>query len=350
MAAFQTTVNTMRAAVTESRRSIRLVDIPVPEPAQDEAIIAVERVGLCGSDVHLYRGDHPYSQYPRIQGHEFSGLVAALPKSYGGGRLSIGDRVAVEPLVPCGSCYACLRGRPNCCERLAVIGAHRDGALREQISVHVGSVYPVGDLDAELAALVEPVSIGYQAVERGMIGPEDQVVVYGAGPIGQAVMLAARSKGARVMVVDLVDSRRELATYLGADATADGASNELHQVIEDWTEGFGPGVIVDATGVPGVVQRAFDQVANSGRIVLVGISTEDLSIPLNDYVRKELTVLGSRNNAGIFPDAIELVRAHRDRIRNLITHRFKLEHVQEAIELAGNHPDQTEKVIVELEA
>ncbi|MEX2374886.1 MAG: alcohol dehydrogenase catalytic domain-containing protein [Dehalococcoidia bacterium] len=323
------------------------MDVPTPEPAPNEAVIAVERVGLCGSDVHLYIGDHPYSQYPRIQGHEFSGLVAELPESYTG-RLRIGDRVAVEPLVACGACYACLRDRPNCCEHLAVIGAHRDGALRDQINVDVKTVYPVGDLDAELAALVEPVSIGCQAVERGMIGPKDRIVVYGAGPIGQAVMLAARSKGAEVMVVDLLSSRRELALFLGAEAVADGASEHLDRTIKDWTNGSGPGVIVDATGVPRVVQRAFEQVAHSGRVVLVGISVEHLSVPLNDYIRKELTVYGSRNNAGVFRDAIELVRAHRDRIRSLITHRFSLEEIQEALELAANHPDKTEKVIVEV--
>ncbi len=337
----------MRAAVTESQRTIRFVDTPVPEPAADEALIAVERVGICGSDVQLYLGNDPYCTYPLIQGHEFSGLISGLHQSYTGD-LRVGDRVAVEPLVACGRCYACVSGRPNCCEHLEVIGAHRDGALREQINVPVSSVYPVGDLDADLAALVEPISIGCHAVERGMIGPEDQVVVYGAGPIGQAVMVAARAKGARVLVVDLFSSRRERALRLGADAVEDGASEELGSVLKEWTKGLGPGVIVDATGVPAVVEQAIAQIANSGRLVLVGISTRNLSVPLNDYVRKELTVLGSRNSVGIFPKAIALIGAHRDRIRDLITHRFPLEQVQEAIEFAMNHPDETEKVIVEV--
>lgn len=335
----------MRAAVTVAPRHMEVMTRPEPEPGADEALVRVEAVGICGSDLHLFLGDHPYARYPQVQGHEFAGIVEGFGGGYAG-PVRVGDRVAVEPLQPCGRCYPCRHGRPNCCTSLAVLGAHVPGALTERIAVRTAALYPVGDLDPELAALVEPISIGLQAIHRGNVTGEDMVAVFGAGPIGQAVLLGAIDRGARVLVVDRVASRLDLARTLGAERTVDGSMEDVAAAIASWTNGDGPGVVVEATGVPQVIRDAVAVVASAGRIVIVGLSTQEVSLPVVEFTRKELTILGSRNNAGIFGEAVDLVRRHRERVRALITHRFTLEQAPQAVAFALEHPAEAEKVII----
>ena len=335
----------MKTVVTVASRQMELVEKPEPDIGPDEALIGVEYVGLCGSDLHFFLGDHPYVTYPQVQGHEFSGTILALGEAYTG-PLHVGERVAVEPLVSCGECYPCRIGRPNCCTHLAVLGAHRPGALTEKIVVQTNSLYPVGDLDPELAALVEPLSIGLQAVKRGAITAEDTVVVFGAGPIGQAVLIGSTDRGARVLVIDKLDSRLELAQKLGAERVVNTDKERVADVIAAWTHGEGPAVVFDATGVPAVIRQAIDSVASAGRVVIIGLSNQEVSIPVIEFTRKELTILGSRNNARIFGEAVALVQRNRARVRMLITHRFPLAQTQQALEFALEHPTEAEKVII----
>ncbi len=334
----------MRAVVTQAPKVMEVVEKPEPTAAPGQALISVEVVGICGSDLHLYLGDHPYATYPQTQGHEFSGTIVAFGAGYTG-PLKIGERVAVEPLLPCGTCYPCRHGRPNCCTHLAVLGAHVPGALTDLIAVPVETLYPTGDLDEELAALVEPISIGLQAVFRGNVIADDNVVIFGAGPIGQAVLLACKDRNARVLVVDKLASRLELATRLGADRVM-SADDKLAEIINDWTQGDGPSIIFEATGVPAVIRTAVDLVASAGRIVIIGLSNQEVSIPVIEFTRKEMTILGSRNNANIFGEAVALVQRNQDRARQLITHRFTLEETPQALEFALHHPTEAEKVLI----
>ncbi len=335
----------MRAVVTVAPRQMEVVKKPEPSLGPEQALILVVAVGLCGSDLHLYLGDHPYVTYPQTQGHEFSGRIVALGNQYKGS-LQIGERVAVEPLVFCGKCYPCRHQRPNCCTHLAVLGAHQSGALADLIAVQTQSLYPVGDLDAELAALVEPISIGLHAVVRGTVTAEDRVVIFGAGPIGQAVLLAAADKGAKVLVIDKLESRLEHARALGATLTVNAEKEQAEEVINEWTGGEGASVVFEATGVPSVIRSAVDVVTSAGRIVIIGLSNQEVSLPVIEFTRKELTILGSRNNAGIFGEAVALVRRNRELVRSLITHRFPLEQTPQALEFALNHPTEAEKVII----
>ncbi|CAA9209190.1 MAG: Threonine dehydrogenase and related Zn-dependent dehydrogenases [uncultured Chloroflexi bacterium] len=335
----------MRAAVTVAPRRIEVKELPDPTPAPDEALLRVEVAGICGSDLHMFDGTNPYANFPLTQGHEFSARVVALGSAYQGA-VKPGDRVTVEPLIYCGECFPCRHGRPNCCVRLKVLGVHTDGAFAEMISVKSRALFPAGSLDAELTALVEPVSIGMQVVTRGQVTGDDTVVVYGAGVIGQATLVCARDRGARVLVVDKLPSRLELARKLGAEATAEAGREDVAKVIADWTNGEGPAVAVDATGVPAVIRAAIDAVAPSGRIVIVGISDQEVSIPVIQFSRKELTIVGSRNNAGVFGQALDLVQRLNDRLRVLVTHRFPLDQAQDALDLALDRPQHAEKVLL----
>jgi L-gulonate 5-dehydrogenase len=318
---------------------------PSPILADRQALVRVELVGLCGSDYHLYDGTHPYARYPQVQGHELVGVVEELPPGYAG-TLGVGRRVAIEPLLPCGSCFACRRGRPNCCPELAVLGVHVPGGLADRFAVPVSSLYPTGDLPPEVAVLTEPVSIGLQAVTRAGIGAADTVVVIGAGPIGLVTALAAVDRGARVLVADRVASRLVFAERLGASRVVDTTVEDLSTATLDFTGGDGAAVVVEATGVPSLVRLAVDLVAHSGTVVVVGLSTDEVCIPVSEFTRKELNVLGSRNNSGVFGAAVALVERYADRVAPLVTQLFPLDEVPEAIEYARTHPDEVEKVVI----
>lgn len=335
----------MRIARTLAPGRIEIAEAEEPVPGPEQALLDVQVVGICGSDYHLFRGTHPYARFPLVQGHEFSGLVRTLPPDYTG-PARVGDMVAVEPLIPCGTCLACSRGRYNCCARLLVLGAHVPGALADSISVRTESLHLVGDLDAELAALVEPVSIGLQAVDRGEIGRDDDVVVLGGGPIGLASTLAAARRGARVLVADRFDSRLRAARGAGAASTVNTDSTDLLTSAADFTGRRGAAVVIDATGVPELIRTAVDLVAHSGTVVVVGISDLDVAIPVVEFTRKELDIRGSRNSRNLFPEAIEMIRAHRDEVRSWVTHRVGLDDVPSVIKRATEHPEDVEKVVV----
>jgi threonine dehydrogenase-like Zn-dependent dehydrogenase len=200
---------------------MEVVDVPEPdEPGAGEVIVRPEAVGLCGSDFHYFLADigtieDPSTLYPRIQGHEFSAVV----EERGPGcpeELKQGDRVAIWPVRACGRCYPCSIGRGNVCENLSLVGVHRDGALQEHLRLPASEVFRVGDQEAAVTALVEPVSIAVRSVARARIAEGERVVVLGAGPIGQALTLAASDKGASVLLVDRLESRLELGRALGA--------------------------------------------------------------------------------------------------------------------------------------
>ncbi len=337
----------MLVAVTTGPGSMEIRDAERPKPIRDEALIAVEAVGLCGSDFHLYTGDHPYSTFPQIQGHEIIGRVAGFGFGHSG-PMQVGTRVAIEPFFACRHCFACRRGRANCCTTLEVMGAHIPGGLREYLTVPVDHLHPVGDLPVLTAILVEPMTIGLQCIVRANVRSADTVVVTGAGPIGLAATLGAVDRGARVLVADRLGSRLHRARLVGAEEVIDTSTEDFAAAVERFTNGDGAAVVVEATGVPALVNAATEVVAHSGSVVIVGISDDRVSIPVSLFSRKEINLLGSRNNTGLFPDAIELVRRHAERVAQLVTHTFPLSRVPEAIEFAMTHPQDVEKVVIDV--
>ena len=261
------------------------------------------------SDIHFYLGDYPYVNYPRTQGHEFVGIVEGLGRDVTG--LEVGQRVAVEPLLPCGTCLPCRRGHRNCCTRMQTIGVQVDGGLCERIALPAANLFATGDLPADVAVLSEPLSIAEHAVARSGLGAGDQVVVFGAGPVGQAILLVAADRGARVMVVDTLASRLTVAASFGAEVCVDASTEDSEAAAAAWTYGRGPGLHLRGQRC---ARRArvgrSGAVGASGTIVIVGLSTQPACIPLISFTRKELNVLGSRNNLGVFGQAVETVQRH----------------------------------------
>ena len=298
----------MLAAVTRGESSMELVDVPEPgEPGPGEVVLRPEVVGVCGSDVHLFHGDLGDDVFPRIQGHEISAVVDAVGP--GSDHLRAGDRVAVWPVLACGRCYPCSIGRQNVCANIAIIGAHVDGALQERLTVPASQLFAVGDMAPAVTAFVEPTSIGVRTVVRARVSAGERVVVLGAGPIGQAVCLAASDLGAVVLMADVVPERLEHARAMGAQEVVCGDAATVADQVRDWAGADGAAVLIETTGVPAVVRSALDVVAPAGRLVLVALSHHEVSLPLMDFPIRELDVLGvSCCNADEFAAAVDLVR------------------------------------------
>jgi len=346
---------TIRAAVTVERGVMEVGSRAGPgAPGPGEVLVRPEAVGLCGSDFHYFLGDigtidDPSSLYPRVQGHEASGTILELGPDCPPA-LVPGLRVALWPVSACGSCYACRIGRPNACASISLIGVHRDGALQEQLLVPAEQVFPVGDQDPELAALIEPVSIAMRSVDRGRVAAGEHVVVLGAGPIGQALSLAAVDRGASVLLVDRVTTRLERGEATGADVHALREGENLRDVVRAWAGAEGPEVVFEATGVAGLVQPAVECVAQAGRVVVVSLSSEHAPVRVGDLPLKEIDVLGvSCCRSDDFAGAVDLVSRRRTVAERLVTHQFPLAEAPQAIDYAMTHRDEVMKAVVRLD-
>jgi L-gulonate 5-dehydrogenase len=335
---------------------MELADVGEPgRPGPGEVLVRPEAVGLCGSDFHYFLGDigmtdDPSVLYPRIQGHEAAAVVEEVGPD-APGHLRPGQRVALWPVHSCGRCYPCSIGRGNACVRISLVGVHRDGALQEQLVLPAAQVFPVGDQDPALAALIEPVSIAVRSVARGRVAAGERVVVLGAGPIGQAVALAATDLGASVLLVDTVPARLERGRAIGADLLAIDAGDSALPAAREWAGGDGPEVVIEATGVPALVDTAVELVAQAGRVVVVGLSGTQAPIRVGALPFKELDLLGvSCCAADEFAAAVDLVSRRRDAAAPLVTHEFPLERAPEAIAYAMEHPAEVMKAVVRLEA
>ncbi len=324
-------------------------------PGPGQVLVAPEAVGLCGSDFHYFLGDigtidDPSTLYPRVQGHEAAGTVLAVGPDCAPD-IAAGTRVALWPVTSCGRCYACRVGRGNACVNISLIGVHEDGALQEQLLVPAAQVFPVGDQDPALAALIEPASIAVRAVVRGRVTAGERVVVLGAGPIGQALVLAATDRGASVLLVDTLASRLARGETMGAEVLEVGGDDDLGAAVREWAGLDGPEVVIEATGVPALVQRSVELVAHAGRVVVVGLSADHAPVRVGDLPLKEIDVLGvSCCGADEFATAVELVGRRRDVAAGLVTHEFALEQAPEAMAYAIAHPAEVMKAVVRVDA
>jgi L-gulonate 5-dehydrogenase len=326
-----------------------LADVDPPgAPGPGQAIVRPQVVGICGSDFHLFLGELG-PLFPRIQGHEACAVVEEVGP--GSEHLSPGDRVALWPILGCGACYPCSIGRGNACSAIRILGVHFDGALQERLLLPATQIVPVGELDPALAALVEPMSIAVRTVNRARCLAGERVAVLGAGPIGQCIALAARDRGASVLVVDRIESRLELARRLGADAVEVDAGPSLASTLRDWSGGEGPPVVIDATGVASLIEGAVEAVATAGRVVVVGISEETFSVAVGSVVFRELDLIGvSCCSAADFAAAAELVARRPDDAGALITHEFPFDRAPHALTYAMANPAEVMKAVIRLEA
>lgn len=341
----------MIAAVTEAVGSMRVRDVAEPgEPGAGQVLVRPTAVGICGSDFHFFEGrlsEHAGgSGFPRIQGHEVAATVEAVGPGCREG-IETGQTVALFPLTACGHCYPCRIGRPNVCVNFSLIGIHEDGGLQELLPVADAQVFPIAGASPAVAALVEPVSIAMRAVQRGRIADGERVVVLGAGPIGQSLLVAAQDLGAKLLLVDLLEDRLETARTLGAETVQWTTADEVVAHAREWAGGEGPQVVIDATGVPAAVEAAVELVSPAGRVVQVGMSGDSVTLRLGSFTEKELDVVGvACCGTGEFAGAVDLVERNAARLAPLVSHEFPLAEAPHALEFAMAHPNEVMKVVI----
>jgi D-arabinitol dehydrogenase (NADP+) len=328
----------VRAVVIAAPGRVAVEEVAVPSPGPGDVLIRVRAAGICGTDLHILDGEYE-AHYPIVPGHEFSGEVAALGAGVEG--LSVGDRVTADPNIPCERCIPCRRNEQNQCARHAAVGVTRDGAFAEYVSVPERVVFPIGDLSFAAAALVEPLACVVWGLRRVRIRPGDAVLVHGAGPMGCLLLQAvARSGAALVVVSDPVAGRLDLARSLGAHATVRPEELEEGRARALAPDGFD--VVIDATGLPAVVEASFRQVRARGTIWLFGVCPPDATVRVSPYTvfRKDLTIVGSFALSKTFPESIALIRGGAVRVEPLISHRLPLERAPEALRIARDDPDR----------
>ena len=279
------TLLAVRNLILESPSQFAWHDTAEPAPpGPGEALVRVLTIGICGTDLHAYRGRQPFFSYPRILGHELAVEVLALGEGTSG--VSVGDRCAVNPYLNCGTCQACRRGKTNCCESLKVLGVHVDGGMRERFVLPATHLYPSARLSTAQLALVETLGIGSHAVLRGQPAAGERVLVIGAGPIGLSVIEFLKVAGAEIELVDLSAKRREFATK----------NYPLRACYENAADIAPATLVFDCTGNPQSMQGAFKLVANGGKLVFVGLFVGDVTFHDPDFHRKEITLLATRNS------------------------------------------------------
>ena len=312
----------MLTVICETPGTLRAEQRERPMRGEGEVLVRIKRVGVCGTDLHIFTGNQPFLQYPRVMGHELSGVVEeAVP----GGRLAVGDVVYVMPYLSCGTCIACRQGKTNCCVNIQVLGVHRDGGLTEFLSLPEANVHRADGVTLDQAAMVEFLAIGAHAVRRGDIQPGQRVLVVGAGPIGMAAMIFARLRGAVVTAIDGRQDRLDFCTReLGvahAVALGEGDVAQLSAATHD--EFFDQ--VYDATGNAKAIERGFAFVAHGGTYVLISVVRDTITFSDPEFHKRETTLLGSRNaTTEDFETVLTAMRAGHVPTDALNTHRMAL--------------------------
>lgn len=312
----------MRAIQLEKPQQFRIIEIDEPQaPGPGEALVGVHRIGICGTDLSGYLGKMPFFSYPRIPGHELGVEVVAVGD--GVTNVSAGDRCSVEPYINCQKCHACARGHTNCCENLQVLGVHTDGGMRPRFIVPARKLHPSKKLSLDQLALVETLAIGCHAVNRGGAKTGEPVLVIGAGPIGLAVIEFVKLSGAKTIVLDLNEQRLKFCRdVMKVDHTiVAGTGNEIED-LKALTDGSLAALVIDATGSNKSMSNALNYVGFAGRLVFVGITTQEVSFGHPLMHRREMTLLASRN--ALPPDFTRIIRLIEEGqidTRPWITHR-----------------------------
>lgn len=302
----------MKQIVLEAPGTFSEREAPLPSKTDGQALVRMERVGVCGSDFHAFAGRQPIYTYPRIIGHELSGTVVEVsPNSHG---LTEGDRCAIEPYMSCGNCRACAMGRNNCCENLRLFGIHTDGGMQEFLSVPVNLLHKSNKLSLDQLALIETLGIGAHAVKRSGITNSQTALIVGAGPIGIAAAQFASATGAHVHIIEKNEWRREFVIRMGYSASST-------------SEGSMADAVFDATGSSAAMAASLAYVATGGSLIYVGLTRDPVCMDDVQFHRKEVTLIASRNSVGLFPQIIRLIEANKIDTSHWVTDRLRLSEV-----------------------
>ena len=339
----------MKAIQIPGLQKIEVIDIPQPAaPADGEVLIRLQYVGFCGSDLNTFLGRNGMAKENVIPGHEVGAVIEAV----GAGvpdTLKPGMQVTVNPYTNCGHCASCRNGRVNACQHNETLGVQRDGAMRELMILPWQKIISAEGLAPKTCALIEPMSVGFHAVDRAQVTDIDAVMVIGCGMVGLGAIVRAVLRGATVIATDLDDEKLDLAKRLGAQYTINTKTEDAHARLSELTAGLGPDVIVEAVGSVPTYQLAVNEVAFTGRIACIGYAKSDAELPTRLFVQKELDVRGSRNAMpSDFRAVIQYLQRGTCPVDELISRVIKPEESQETMEYWMQNPGKVFRILVEM--
>ncbi len=334
----------MKGIRVNGPRDAEVAELPMPERVPGNAIIKVMSASICGTDVTTFRGTNVnVSSYPIVIGHEIAGIVEDVEENRYGIRR--GDRVVLDPYIYCGHCYPCIQGRTNCCETLKCLGVHCDGAMCEYFSHPVHLLRRLPDsIPWELAPLAEPLVIGMHGLHTCQLKEGERIAIVGAGAIGLLAGLGALAYHAVPILVDVVDQRLELARSFGIPWTVNPAKEDAVARIREITGGRGAECVMEASGSDAGVRSSLDYAAYTGRIALTGWPKHEITLPTNLITKKELHVRGSRNGAGEFDEALELIRSGAVPVEKVLTKTVPFTELPRMLAELADHPGDYLKV------
>lgn len=284
----------MKSVQIPSPFNMNVAQVPEPTLNRDQVLLKIKYVGFCGSDLNTFLGRNPLVKMPVIPGHEIGAVIAAIgadvPNIF-----HVGMSVTVNPYTNCCKCSSCRNGRVNACRNNETLGVQRNGAMQEYIALPWTKIIPANSLSPRDCAIIEPLSVGFHAVDRGAVTDIDTVMVIGCGMIGMGAIIRASLRGANVIAVDLDDEKLEIARQAGAKFVINSATENLHERLQELTDGNGPDVVIEAVGSPATYVSAVDEVAFTGRVVCIGYAKSEVSFQTKYFVQKELDIRGSRN-------------------------------------------------------
>lgn len=336
----------MKAIQIEEPNKILVEDIDMPVAKEGQAIIKIKAVGICGTDIITYLGTNVnVKSYPIVIGHETAGIIESINPN-NKSNLKVGDKVILDPYLYCGECYPCQQGRTNCCEDMNCLGVHCQGSMSEYVAHPDYLLHKLpDDTPWEIAPMAEPLVIALHAIHRCNVKPGEHVAVVGAGPIGLLTAMAAMVYGGIPVVLDVLQERLDLAKSLGVEHVVNVATEDHIARVTEITNGRGAECVVEASGNNDAIKCLLDYVAYTGRIALTGWPKKDTMFPTSLITKKEVAVLGSRNGAGEFAEAIKLISDGKIDVSKIISKIVSYEELPSMVENIVTKPSNFLKVI-----
>jgi threonine dehydrogenase-like Zn-dependent dehydrogenase len=323
-------------------------EIDKPIPKSGEVLLKVEMGGFCGGDMNGFKGLFPLQEYPNILGHEVGAVIEELGEDVPS-HLRIGSKVTLYPYLACGTCVACRKGRPNACKTNKTMGVRRPGAMTRFVCAPWQDLFVSDQLSVRELALAEPLTVGFHAIARGRVDSQDIVAVLGCGIVGLGAVAAAVNRHATVIAIDLDDAKLEIARKIGVLNTINPSKEDLHQRLQEFTNGDGPDVIIEAVGSPSTYRSAVEEVAFLGRVVCIGYAKAPVEFNTSLFVQKEIEILGSRNCVGKsdFPEVLSYLEAKKFPVDDVISKVISIDEGPETLKSWAENPQGIIKIMID---
>ena len=339
----------MKAIQISEPSVMKVIDMAEPTMGDNEVLLKMRYVGFCGSDLNTFRGGNPMVKMPVVPGHEVGAEIVKVGSNVPDG-LKPGMTVTVNPYTNCGKCASCRNGRVNACEHNETLGVQRWGAMCEYIALPWEKVIPATQLTPRTCALIEPMSVGFHAVNRAQVTDIDVVMVIGCGMVGMGAVVRSALRGATVIAADIDDEKLALAKEMGATYAINTKTEDVHARLQELTAGFGPDVVIEAVGSPMTYQMAVNEVAYTGRVVCIGYAKSEVSFQTKYFVQKELDIRGSRNaQPSDFRAVIHYLERGTCPVDRLISNEVKPEEALDAMQEWSANPGKVFRILVDFQ-